>query len=135
MKDGNNPRLAHLDEAAKAWIATGSLLTSSTIRYTLYNILNNSMDQTAAEPEKTDVVHVSIREAFWTWCRVAALSFGGPAGQISVVGVILNLAVWFSLHTLFQKVESWQGTGSGCSCRNGQVSTLQRAVSQFSRCC
>ena len=27
---------------------------------------------------------VSFREAFWVWLRVAALSFGGPAGQIAV---------------------------------------------------
>jgi chromate transporter len=33
--------------------------------------------------------HVSFREAFWVWCRVAALSFGGPAGQIAVMHRIL----------------------------------------------
>ena len=27
---------------------------------------------------------VSFREAFWVWLRIAALSFGGPAGQIAV---------------------------------------------------
>jgi chromate transporter len=32
---------------------------------------------------------VSLREAFWTWVRVAALSFGGPAGQIAVMHRIL----------------------------------------------
>jgi chromate transporter len=32
---------------------------------------------------------VSLREAFWVWCRVAALSFGGPAGQIAVMHRIL----------------------------------------------
>src|SRR5215813_13165187 len=32
---------------------------------------------------------VSLREAFWTWFRVAALSFGGPAGQIAVMHRIL----------------------------------------------
>ena len=32
---------------------------------------------------------VTLREAFWTWCRVAALSFGGPAGQIAVMHRIL----------------------------------------------
>lgn len=32
---------------------------------------------------------VSFREAFWTWARVAALSFGGPAGQIAVMHRIL----------------------------------------------
>jgi len=32
---------------------------------------------------------VSFREAFWTWARVAALSFGGSAGQIAVMHRIL----------------------------------------------
>jgi len=32
---------------------------------------------------------VSLREAFWVWARVAALSFGGPAGQIAVMHRIL----------------------------------------------
>jgi len=32
---------------------------------------------------------VSFRDAFWTWARVAALSFGGPAGQIAVMHRIL----------------------------------------------
>jgi chromate transporter len=32
---------------------------------------------------------VSFREAFWTWLRVAALSFGGPAGQIAVMHRII----------------------------------------------
>jgi chromate transporter len=33
--------------------------------------------------------HVTFRDAFWVWCRVAALSFGGPAGQIAVMHRIL----------------------------------------------
>lgn len=33
--------------------------------------------------------NVSFREAVWTWARVAALSFGGPAGQIAVMHRIL----------------------------------------------
>lgn len=32
---------------------------------------------------------IPFREAFWTWARVAALSFGGPAGQIAVMHRIL----------------------------------------------
>jgi chromate transporter len=32
---------------------------------------------------------VSFREAFWVWVRVAALSFGGPAGQIAVMHRLL----------------------------------------------
>jgi len=63
------------------------------------------MDQTAAEPENTDLVGVSLREAFWTWCRVAALSFGGPAGQISVMHrIIVDEKKWIGeerfLHAL-----------------------------------
>jgi chromate transporter len=32
---------------------------------------------------------ITFREAFWVWARVAALSFGGPAGQIAVMHRIL----------------------------------------------
>src|ERR1700750_1627954 len=32
---------------------------------------------------------IPFREAVWTWARVAALSFGGPAGQIAVMHRIL----------------------------------------------
>src|ERR1044071_5843003 len=38
---------------------------------------------------ETDPGRPTFREAFWTWCRVAALSFGGPAGQIAVMHRIL----------------------------------------------
>lgn len=34
-------------------------------------------------------VPVSLGEAFWVWLRIAALSFGGPAGQIAVMHRIL----------------------------------------------
>ena len=48
---------------------------------------------------------VSWREAFWTWMRVAALSFGGPAGQIAVMHrIIVDEKRWISeqrfLHAL-----------------------------------
>lgn len=48
---------------------------------------------------------VSFREAFWTWCRVAALSFGGPAGQIAVMHrIVVDEKRWISeerfLHAL-----------------------------------
>jgi chromate transporter len=39
---------------------------------------------------RTSPAHgVSFQEAFWVWVRVAALSFGGPAGQIAVMHRIL----------------------------------------------
>jgi chromate transporter len=47
---------------------------------------------TVAHAERSGASHahgVSIREAFWTWLRVALLSFGGPAGQIAVMHRIL----------------------------------------------
>src|SRR5262249_21938855 len=46
---------------------------------------------THASPGTTDLPShgVTLREAFWTWLRVAALSFGGPAGQIAVMHRIL----------------------------------------------
>src|SRR6187200_863039 len=39
----------------------------------------------AAESKQIPSHGVSLHEAFWTWMRVAALSFGGPAGQIAVM--------------------------------------------------
>jgi chromate transporter len=48
--------------------------------------------------ERTGVGHahgVSKREAFWTWSRVALLSFGGPAGQIAV------------MHRIFVEEKRW----------------------------
>src|SRR6266404_5918544 len=36
-----------------------------------------------------DAHAVTFREAFFVWCRIAALSFGGPAGQIAVMHRIL----------------------------------------------
>jgi chromate transporter len=40
--------------------------------------------------EATTPIHnVTFREAFWVWLRVAALSCGGPAGQIAVMHRIL----------------------------------------------
>ncbi len=39
--------------------------------------------------EKQSAHSVSFREAAWTWARIAALSFGGPAGQIAVMHRIL----------------------------------------------
>src|SRR5262249_28391852 len=44
-----------------------------------------SLSQARVDPEHG----VSLREAFWVWMRVAALSFGGPAGQIAVMHRIL----------------------------------------------
>lgn len=48
---------------------------------------------------------IPMTEAFWTWCRVAASSFGGPAGQIAVMHrIIVDEKQWISerqfLHAL-----------------------------------
>jgi chromate transporter len=43
----------------------------------------------ATAPRSAPSHGVSSREAFWVWVRVAALSFGGPAGQIAVMHRIL----------------------------------------------
>src|SRR5688572_18861660 len=43
----------------------------------------------AARSPPTVRQHPSMAEAFWVWLRVAALSFGGPAGQIAVMHRIL----------------------------------------------
>src|SRR3954471_14029114 len=45
--------------------------------------------QAAATGENAIGVPISFRDAFWTWTRIAALSFGGPAGQIAVMHRIL----------------------------------------------
>jgi chromate transporter len=47
---------------------------------------------------EVDAAHrVSFREAFWVWVRVAAYSFGGPAGQIAVMQrILVDEKRWFS---------------------------------------
>lgn len=60
-------------------------------------------DQSPAEIEA--VRQVPLSESFWTWCHVAALSFGGPAGQIAVMHrIIVEQKKWISeerfLHAL-----------------------------------
>ncbi|HEX7853654.1 MAG TPA: chromate efflux transporter [Sphingobium sp.] len=48
------------------------------------------MDLTAADAAPSiRPSPVSLGEAFWVWLRIAALSFGGPAGQIAVMHRIL----------------------------------------------
>ena len=50
------------------------------------------MDHVNAVPARPSALAdhgVSFREAFWVWVKVAALSFGGPAGQIAVMHRIL----------------------------------------------
>ena len=44
---------------------------------------------TAVSATKDGRHGVSLGEAFWVWARIAALSFGGPAGQIAVMHRIL----------------------------------------------
>lgn len=39
--------------------------------------------------ERASASPVTFRQALWVWCRVAMLSFGGPAGQIAVMHRIL----------------------------------------------
>jgi chromate transporter len=52
-----------------------------------------------------DLPPISGREAFWTWARIAMLSFGGPAGQIAVMHrILVDEKKWISerrfLHAL-----------------------------------
>lgn len=54
------------------------------------NIADRHHDPDASTPVPAYLRHgVTFREAFWVWVRVAALSFGGPAGQIAVMHRIL----------------------------------------------
>jgi chromate transporter len=48
-----------------------------------------SANEAAAESASAAPAPIPFREAFWVWMRVAALSFGGPAGQIAVMHRIL----------------------------------------------
>lgn len=47
------------------------------------------MNESAADSRAAKHHGVTLREAFWVWSRIAALSFGGPAGQIAVMHRIL----------------------------------------------
>lgn len=63
------------------------------------------MSDSAPTSPALSPVPVSLGEAFRTWCRVAALSFGGPAGQIAVMHrIIVDEKKWISedrfLHAL-----------------------------------
>ena len=62
------------------------------------------MDRSTTSEEEAGE-SVTLREAVWTWCRVAALSFGGPAGQIAVMHrILVDEKKWISeerfLHAL-----------------------------------
>ena len=49
----------------------------------------------SGRPAATPSHGVSLAEAFRVWLRVAALSFGGPAGQIAVMhGIIVDEKKW-----------------------------------------
>lgn len=42
---------------------------------------------------------ISLSQAFWVWLRVAALSFGGPAGQIAVMHrIVVDEKKWIGEH-------------------------------------
>ncbi|MBB6219379.1 chromate efflux transporter [Rhizobium leguminosarum] len=59
--------------------------------------LTSNQTAPAAAPEH---VHgVSFAEAFWVWVRIAALSFGGPAGQIAVMHrIVVDEKKWIGEH-------------------------------------
>ncbi|MBW3597510.1 MAG: chromate efflux transporter [Planctomycetes bacterium] len=48
----------------------------------------NGIIPNATDPSSNHA-HPTFGDAFWVWCRVAMLSFGGPAGQIAVMHRIL----------------------------------------------
>jgi chromate transporter len=50
---------------------------------------DSTVVRAASLPAGTPAHGISMREAFWTWMRIAGLSFGGPAGQIAVMHRIL----------------------------------------------
>jgi chromate transporter len=54
-----------------------------------HDVTDASVTRTASQAATPPSHGVTLHEAFWTWMRVAALSFGGPAGQIAVMHRIL----------------------------------------------
>src|SRR5258706_4319394 len=49
---------------------------------------------------------VPFRDAFWTWVRIAALSFGGPAGQIAVMHrILVEEKRWISERRVFHPLQ------------------------------
>jgi chromate transporter len=53
------------------------------------------MDEMMTQPH----LYPTLREATWVWARIAALSFGGPAGQIAV------------MHRILVEEKRWLGDG------------------------
>ena len=54
-----------------------------------------------------------------------ALSAALSAITAAVVGVILNLAIWFALHTLFAEVHEVRALGMTLACRSRPASTCR----------
>jgi len=59
-----------------------------------------SVAEVAAEPALRErPAGVTLGEAFWVWLRIAALSFGGPAGQIAVMHrILVDKKRWIGEH-------------------------------------
>ena len=43
-------------------------------------VLASAVEEDLSRPEP-----ISLREAFWFWLKLGFISFGGPAGQISIM--------------------------------------------------
>src|SRR5262245_40810523 len=66
-----------------------SVLTSGRTMSTTNPMTSNTSATTDTRTEPGVRRMPSFGEAFWVWLKVAALSFGGPAGQIAVMHRIL----------------------------------------------
>ena len=59
----------------------------------------STADMAAAAPLRARPEEVTLGEAFWVWLRIAALSFGGPAGQIAMMHrVLVDEKRWIGEH-------------------------------------
>src|SRR5215468_1323517 len=59
------------------------------MQYSLRSWRRDTMHRTDEQAADAAPAEVSFGEALQTWVRIAALSFGGPAGQIAVMHRIL----------------------------------------------
>jgi chromate transporter len=80
---------AAIIEAAPAFAKAQRRRLLSSIDIQCIGAYFKHMNESEHSAEEQGIKRIPLREAFWTWSRVALLSFGGPAGQIAVMHRII----------------------------------------------